>query len=97
MRPQDGVAVAGSHGKTTTTSIIAAVPKGSLTRRHRRRAAATWARGLASAKGLHGRRGREPTVVPELTPTVAVVTNIDREHLDTYADLADILEAFLSS
>ncbi len=98
MRLKYGVAVAGAHGKTTTTAMIAEV----LTRG-----------GLDPTVVIGGRvgslksgakLGRGEIMVAEadesdgsflkMKPTIAVVTNIDREHLDYYADLDDIREAF---
>jgi UDP-N-acetylmuramate--alanine ligase len=99
MRLKYGVAVAGSHGKTTTTSMVAAVlDKGGLD-------PTVIVGGILQHLGSGARLGKGDFMVAEadesdrsflkLTPTVAVVTNIDREHLDTYRDLADVQEAFL--
>jgi UDP-N-acetylmuramate--alanine ligase len=99
MRLKYGVAVAGSHGKTTTTSMVALVlARGGLD-------PTVVVGGRLGVLGSGARLGRGEFMVAEadesdrsflkLTPTVAVVTNIDREHLDTYHDLADIQEAFL--
>src|SRR5712691_11610977 len=99
MRLKYGVAVAGSHGKTTTTSMIAMVlDKGGLD-------PTVVVGGRLGVLGSGARLGRGDFMVAEadesdrsflkLSPTMAVVTNIDREHLDTYRDLADIQEAFL--
>jgi UDP-N-acetylmuramate--alanine ligase len=99
MRLKYGVAVAGSHGKTTTTSMIALIlDKGGLD-------PTVVVGGRLGVLGSGARLGRGDFMVAEadesdrsflkLSPTVAVVTNIDREHLDTYKDLADVQEAFL--
>jgi UDP-N-acetylmuramate--alanine ligase len=99
MRLKYGVAVAGSHGKTTTTSMVAMVlDKGGLD-------PTVVVGGRLGVLGSGARLGRGEFMVAEadesdrsflkLTPTVAIVTNIDREHLDTYKDLADVQEAFL--
>jgi UDP-N-acetylmuramate--alanine ligase len=99
MRLKYGVAVAGSHGKTTTTSMVALVlARGGLD-------PTVVVGGRLGVLGSGARLGRGEFMVAEadesdrsflkLTPTVAVVTNIDREHLDTYKDLADVQEAFL--
>jgi UDP-N-acetylmuramate--alanine ligase len=99
MRLKYGVAVAGSHGKTTTTSMVAAVlDEGGLD-------PTVIVGGRLQHLGSGARLGKGDFMVAEadesdrsflkLTPTVAVVTNIDREHLDTYRDLADVQEAFL--
>ncbi len=99
MRLKYGVAVAGSHGKTTTTSMVALVlDRGGLD-------PTVVVGGRLGVLGSGARLGKGDFMVAEadesdrsflkLTPTVAVVTNIDREHLDTYRDLADVQEAFL--
>ncbi len=99
MRLKYGVAVAGSHGKTTTTSMVALVlDRGGLD-------PTVVVGGRLGVLGSGARLGRGELMVAEadesdrsflkLTPTIAVVTNIDREHLDTYRDLADVQEAFL--
>jgi len=99
MRLKYGVAVAGSHGKTTTTSMVAMIlDKGGLD-------PTVVVGGRLGVLGSGARLGRGDFMVAEadesdrsflkLSPTIAVVTNIDREHLDTYKDLADVQEAFL--
>jgi UDP-N-acetylmuramate--alanine ligase len=99
MRLKYGVAVAGSHGKTTTTSMVALVlDKGGLD-------PTVVVGGRLGVLGSGARLGRGDFMVVEadesdrsflkLSPTVAVVTNIDREHLDTYRDLADVQDAFV--
>ncbi|MBU4259459.1 MAG: UDP-N-acetylmuramate--L-alanine ligase [Proteobacteria bacterium] len=100
MRLKYSVAVAGAHGKTSTTSIIASVlSKGGLD--------PTVVIG-GKLKGIDSNAllGRGDFIVAEadesdgsflkMSPTIAVVTNIDREHLDFYEDLNSIKEAFLS-
>ncbi len=99
MRLKYGIAVAGSHGKTTTTSMLALVlDRGGLD-------PTVVVGGRFGVLGSGARLGKGDFMVAEadesdrsflkLSPTIAVVTNIDREHLDTYHDLADIQEAFL--
>jgi len=99
MRLKYGVAIAGSHGKTTTTSMVALVlDRGGLD-------PTLVVGGRLGVLGSGARLGKGDFLVAEadesdrsflkLTPTVAVVTNIDREHLDAYRDLADIQETFL--
>ncbi len=99
MRLKYGVAVAGSHGKTTTTSMIALVlDKGGLD-------PTVVVGGRLGVLGSGARLGKGDFMVAEadesdrsflkLSPTVAVVTNIDREHLDAYRDLHDIQDAFV--
>ncbi len=98
MRLKYGIAVAGAHGKTTTTSMVAAVL-----------AAAGLdptfvVGGRVNAAGTTARLGRGEYMVVEadesdrtfllLAPVVAVVTTIDREHLDHYASLEEIQGAF---
>jgi len=100
MRLKYSVAVAGAHGKTSTTSIIASVlSKGGLD--------PTVVIG-GKLKGIDSNAllGRGDFIVAEadesdgsflkMSPTIAVVTNIDREHLDFYKDLTSIKEVFLS-
>ena len=99
MRMKYGVAVAGSHGKTTTTSMVALVlDRGGLD-------PTVVVGGRLGVLGSGARLGKGEFMVAEadesdrsflkLSPTLAVVTNVDREHLDTYRDLADVQEAFL--
>lgn len=99
MRLKYAVAVAGSHGKTTVTSMVALVlDVGGLD-------PTVVVGGRLGVLGSGARLGKGDFMVAEadesdrsflkLTPTVAVVTNIDREHLDTYDDLSDIKDAFL--
>jgi len=99
MRMKYGVAVGGSHGKTTTTSMVAAVmSRGGMD-------PTVVVGGRLSAIGSNARLGHGRFLVAEadesdgsflrLAPAVTVVTNIDREHLDHYADLAEIRQAFV--
>ncbi len=100
MRLKYGVAVAGSHGKTTTTSMIATVLG------HAGYDPTVVIGGRLNAIGSNARLGKGDFLVAEadesdgsflkLSPTIAVITNIDREHLDHYADLAEIQEAFVT-
>src|SRR5215207_7741399 len=92
------VAVAGSHGKTTTTSMIATVLA------HANLDPTVVVGGLVGAMGSNARVGKSDLMVVEadesdrsflmLTPTFAVVTNIDREHMDYYADMMDVRKCF---
>ena len=99
MRLKYGIAVAGAHGKTTTTSLVASVL-----------AAAGLdptfvVGGRVNQAGTTARLGRGEYMVVEadesdrsfllLAPVVAVVTTIDREHLDHYRSLDEIQEAFV--
>ena len=100
MRLKYGIAVAGSHGKTTTTSMVAAILS------YAGLDPTVVVGGKAAAMGgSNARVGASDFLVVEsdesdgsflrLSPILAVVTNIDREHLDHYADLDAIRAAFL--
>lgn len=92
------VAVAGSHGKTTTTSMVATVLG------HAGLDPTAIVGGVVGAFGSNARLGKSDWIVTEadesdrsflmLYPTIAVVTNIDREHMDYYADMLDVLGCF---
>jgi len=99
MRLKYGIAVAGAHGKTTTTSMIATVlAHGGLD-------PTAVIGGKLNRFGGPAKLGQGEFLVAEadesdgsflkLSPTIAVVTNIDREHLDHYGDLDRIKQAFL--
>lgn len=99
MRLKYGIAVAGSHGKTTTTSLTATV----LSHAGLDPTVVVGGR-VGMMGGSNARVGQSDILVVEsdesdgsflkLAPIVAVVTNIDREHLDHYADLDEIRRAF---
>lgn len=99
MRLRYAVAVAGAHGKTTTTSMIALV----LERAGLDPTAVIG--GRLSAFGSNARLGRGELMVAEadesdrsflkLCPTIAVITNIDREHLENYGSFAELQQAFV--
>jgi UDP-N-acetylmuramate--alanine ligase len=100
MRLKFGVAVAGSHGKTTTTSMTAAVLA------HAKLDPTVVVGGRVGAMGgSNARVGQSQLLVVEadesdrsflkLAPILAVVTNIDREHLDCYSSLDDIRASFI--
>ncbi len=99
MRVKDGVAVAGSHGKTTTTTMIAVI----LAEAGLDPTAVIG--GKARAFGSNARLGQGEILVAEadesdgsfrhLFPTVALITNIDREHLDHFGTEAALFDAFL--
>src|SRR6185437_9770670 len=94
-----GIAVAGTHGKTTTTSLIAAV----LSRA--RLDPTVVIGGRVHALGSNAQLGRGDLMVAEadesdgtfllLSPAIAVVTNIDPEHLDYYGDMDRVKSAYL--
>ena len=99
MRLRFSIAVAGSHGKTTTTSMIAVV----LERAGVDPTAVIG--GRLSAFGSNARLGRSEYLVAEadesdrsflmLWPTIAVLTNIDHEHMESYGSFADLQQAFV--
>ena len=99
MRLKYGVATAGAHGKTTTTSMVAAVlAEGGLD-------PTIVIGGKVNALGSHARLGRGDLLVAEadesdgsflrLSPAIVAVTNIDREHLDHYGTMERLQESFL--
>jgi len=101
MRLKQGVAIAGTHGKTTTTSLVASVlAEGGLD--------PTFViGGRLNAAGSNARLGQGDYIVVEadesdasflhLQPVVAVVTNIDADHMETYQhDFARLKQAFVS-
>ena len=99
MRMKYGIAVAGSHGKTTTTSLMATVLDAAgldPTVGHRRQAAALGSNArLGQGEYLVAEADESDGSFLQLSPTVAVVTNIDPEHLDHYGDLETLKRAFV--
>jgi UDP-N-acetylmuramate--alanine ligase len=100
MRLKYGIAIAGMHGKTTTTSMVASVlAAGGLD-------PTVVVGGRVDALGSNARLGTTQYLVAEadesdrtflkLSPILAVVTNLDREHMDCYHDMADVENAFLA-
>ena len=99
MRLRYGIAVAGAHGKTTTTSMVALV----LERAGLDPTAVIG--GRLSAFGSNARLGRGEYMVAEadesdrsflkLSPTIAVITNIDHEHMENYGSFDDLQQAFV--
>jgi UDP-N-acetylmuramate--alanine ligase len=100
MRLKYGVAIAGAHGKTTTTSMVATVlAAGGID-------PTVVIGGKLNSLGTNAKLGQGEFLVAEadesdgsflkLSPTIAVVTNIDEEHLDYYRDIGEIKEAFLA-
>jgi UDP-N-acetylmuramate--alanine ligase len=99
MRLRYGIAVAGAHGKTTTTSMVALV----LERAGMDPTAVIG--GRLSAFGSNARLGRGDYMVVEadesdrsflkLSPSIALVTNIDREHMESYGTWENLQQAFV--
>jgi UDP-N-acetylmuramate--alanine ligase len=99
MRLKYGIAVAGMHGKTTTTSMVAAVlAAGGLD-------PTVVVGGRVNALGSNARLGNSQYLVAEadesdrsflkLSPVLGIVTNLDREHMDCYRDMEDVEDAFV--
>ena len=100
MRFSQGIAIAGAHGKTTTTSLVAsALAEGGLDPTY-------VIGGLLNSSGSNARLGRGQYIVAEadesdasflhLNPVIAVITNIDADHLETYGgDLARLSRHFI--
>ncbi|HKM47697.1 MAG TPA: UDP-N-acetylmuramate--L-alanine ligase [Terriglobales bacterium] len=99
MRLKYGIAIAGMHGKTTTTSMVAAVlAAGGLD-------PTVVVGGRVDAMGSNARLGKSQYLVAEadesdrsflkLSPILSVVTNLDREHMDCYRDMRDVRRTFL--
>jgi len=99
MRLKYGIAVAGMHGKTTTTSMVAAVLAGGGLD------PTVVVGGRVDAMGSNARLGKSQYLVAEadesdrsflkLSPVLSIVTNIDREHMDCYRNLRNVKRAFL--
>lgn len=100
MRLKLGIAVAGSHGKTTTTSMIAQVlEEAGLD-------PTIIVGGRLNTLGAHAKLGQGDFIVAEadesdrsflyLSPFIAVLTNLDEEHLDQYKTLEEIKKTFIS-
>jgi UDP-N-acetylmuramate--alanine ligase len=99
MRLKYGIAIAGMHGKTTTTSMVAAVlAAGGLD-------PTVVVGGRVDAMGSNARLGKSQYLVAEadesdrsflkLSPILSVITNIDREHMDCYRNMRDVKQTFL--
>jgi UDP-N-acetylmuramate--alanine ligase len=100
MRLKYGIAIAGAHGKTTTTSLVATVlAAGGID-------PTVVIGGKLNSLGTNAKLGQGEFLVAEadesdgsflkLSPTIAVVTTIDAEHLDYYKDIDEIKDAFLA-
>ncbi|MBX3251704.1 MAG: UDP-N-acetylmuramate--L-alanine ligase [Myxococcales bacterium] len=100
MRLKDGIGIAGSHGKTTTTSLVATVLRDAGLD------PTVVIGGKLNALGSGAARGAGDLLVAEadesdgsflhLTPAIAVITNIDPEHLDHYGNLDEVKRAFVA-
>jgi len=100
MRFQQGIAVAGTHGKTTTTSLVASIlAEGGLDPTY-------VIGGLLNSSGSHARLGAGKYMVAEadesdasflhLQPTIAILTNVDADHLETYGgDMGCLQDNFI--
>jgi len=99
MRLKYGIAIAGMHGKTTTTSMVAAIlAAGGLD-------PTVVVGGRVDAMGSNARLGKSQYLVAEadesdrsflkLSPILSIVTNIDREHMDCYRNMGDVKQTFL--
>ena len=100
MRLRTGIAIAGAHGKTTTTSMVALLlEKGGLD-------PTAVIGGRLSAFGSNARLGSSQYMVAEadesdrsflmLSPTFAVITNLDREHMENYGTFENLVDAFVT-
>jgi UDP-N-acetylmuramate--alanine ligase len=99
MRLKYGIAIAGMHGKTTTTSMVAAVLAGAGLD------PTVVVGGRVGAMGSNARLGKSQYLVAEadesdrsflkLSPILSVVTNIDREHMDCYRNMRDVKRTFV--
>ncbi len=99
MRLKYGIAIAGTHGKTTTTSLIASILADSGLD------PTVVTGGKLNSLGANARLGKGDILVAEadesdgsflkLSPTIAVVTSIDREHMNHYSGMDDVYEAYI--
>lgn len=99
MRMRHGIGIAGTHGKTTTTTMVGLVAKTADLE------PTIIVGGKVASFGSNAVSGEGDVIVVEadeydrtflrLTPVVAVITNIEEDHLDTYKDLADIKATFV--
>jgi len=99
MRMKYGIAIAGTHGKTTTTSLVASI----LACTDIDPTVVTG--GKLNSLGANARLGKGDVLVAEadesdgsflkLSPTIAVVTSIDREHMNHYSTMDDVYDAYM--
>jgi len=100
MRMKYGIGIAGTHGKTTTTSMVGLI----LTEANMDPTIIVGGK-LSGLGGTNARLGSGDFIVVEadefdrsflqLTPSIAIITTLEREHLDIYSDLDDIKKAFI--
>ncbi len=100
MRMKYGIAVAGTHGKTTTTSMLATILS------HGGIDPTVVIGGRLNSLGSNAKLGKGEYLVAEadesdksflkLSPTIAVVTNIDPEHMEQYKDMEEVMESYLA-
>ncbi len=99
MRLKDGIAISGSHGKTTTTSLVATILRAAELD------PTVIIGGKLNLLGSNAARGTGDLLVAEadesdgsflhLNPVIAVITNIDPEHLDHFGDLESVKDSFI--
>lgn len=99
MRLKFSIAIAGSHGKTTTTSMVAEILN------HAKLDPTIVVGGILNTKDTNASLGSGNVIVAEadesdrsfllMSPSIALVTNIDFEHPDTYKDLNDVRQTFV--
>ncbi|MFP4465568.1 MAG: UDP-N-acetylmuramate--L-alanine ligase [Candidatus Goldiibacteriota bacterium] len=100
LRLKTGIAIAGSHGKTTTTSMLANIFE------EAKKDPTYIVGGVVKAKGVHAKAGKGRYVIAEaceaygsflhLNPVIAGVTNIDNDHMDFYKKMDALKEAFVN-
>jgi UDP-N-acetylmuramate--alanine ligase len=100
MRLKYGIAIAGTHGKTTTTSLVATILSSAGLD------PTMVIGGIVNSFKTNARLGKGEFLIAEadesdrsfikLTPTIAVITNIDREHMENYRDFDHVRETYLS-
>ena len=100
MRMKYGIAIAGTHGKTTTTSMLATILS------HGGIDPTVVIGGRVNSLGSNAKLGKGEYLVAEadesdksflkLSPTIAIVTNIDPEHMDQYKDMEEVMDSYLA-
>jgi UDP-N-acetylmuramate--alanine ligase len=100
MRMKYGIAVAGTHGKTTTTSMLATILS------HGGIDPTVVIGGRLNSLGSNAKLGKGEYLVAEadesdksflkLSPTIAIITNIDPEHMEQYRDMEEVMDSYLA-